>query len=63
MWPFKSKDKHVAKRTFDAARQTRLVASWAAVTRSINTDLKDGIDAVRARVRDLAQNEPMVKKY
>lgn len=63
MWPFKPKDKPVAKRTFDAARQTRLVASWAAVTRSINTDLKDGIDAVRARARDLAQNEPMIKKY
>ncbi len=62
MWPFKPKQLPV-KRSFDAAKQTRLVASWASIVRSINTDLREGIDPVRARARDLAQNEPMVKKY
>lgn len=59
MWPFDKK----SKRSFDAAKQTRLVASWASVVRSVNTDLREGVDAVRARARDLHQNEPMVKKY
>lgn len=61
MWPFSKKLKQ--KRTFDAAKQNRLVASWFSVSKSINSELKEGIDAVRARARDLHQNEPMAKKY
>lgn len=64
MWPFSKKEEvKPKKRSFDAAKNTRLVQSWAAISRSINVDLKEGVDAVRARARDLAQNEPMVKKY
>lgn len=51
------------KRSFDAAKQHRLLASWAAVSRSINVDLKEGVDQVRGRARDLAQNDTAVKKY
>lgn len=60
----KKADVHpIKKRAFDAAKATRLVQSWAAISKSINVDLREGIDAVRARARDLAQNEPMAKKY
>ena len=51
-----------SKRSYEAAKQNRLLASWQAVSRSINADIREGVDAVRGRARDLAQNEPMVKK-
>lgn len=51
------------KRSFDAAKYNRLLASWLAVSRSINDDIEEGVDAIRGRARGLAQNEPMVKKY
>ena len=63
MWPFTKKEVEPQKRSFEAAKVTRLVQSWAAISKSINVDLREGVDAVRARARDLAQNEPMAKKY
>lgn len=60
---FKKEQKKPQKRAFDAAKYNRLVASWLSVASSINEDLKGGIDVIRARARDLAQNEPMAKKY
>lgn len=44
---FKKKEKQASKRSFDAAKMNRLVASWLSVTSSINAELKEGIDAAR----------------
>lgn len=60
---FKKKEKQASKRSFDAAKMNRLVASWLSVTSSINAELKEGIDALRARARDLELNEPMARRY
>lgn len=60
---FKKKQTIAKKRSYDAAKLNRLVASWMAISKSINEDLKEGVDVVRGRARDLVQNEPMAKKY
>lgn len=51
------------KRRFDAAQYTRLTASWAQADRSINTELRADLDALRRRSRDLVKNEPLAQKY
>jgi lambda family phage portal protein len=60
---FKKSAKSTKRRSFDAAKFNRLVSSWLSVSQSINKDLKDGLDNLRIRSRDLAQNEPMAAKY
>lgn len=52
-----------AKRRFDAAQYSRLTHSWAQAERSINTELRADLDALRRRSRDLAKNEPLAAKY
>jgi lambda family phage portal protein len=55
--------RHVAKRRFDAAQYNRLTASFAFAERSINTELRADLDALRRRARDLAKNEPLAARY
>ena len=50
-------------RRFDAAQHNRLTASWVASERSINTELRGDLDALRRRSRDLAKNSPLAKKF
>lgn len=50
-------------RRFDAAQYSRLTHSWAQAERSINTELRADLDALRRRSRDLAKNEPLAQKY
>jgi len=55
--------KQHSKRRFDAAQYNRLTHSWAESDRSINTELRADLDALRRRSRDLAKNEPLAQKY
>tara|TARA_R110000772_G_scaffold23646_1_gene63132 strand:+ start:4308 stop:5762 length:1455 start_codon:yes stop_codon:yes gene_type:complete len=55
--------KKLRKRSFDAAKHTRLLNSWESVQRSINQDLKTDLDSLRSRSRDLVKNDPMAKRY
>jgi len=54
---------HRATRRFDAAVHSRLTQSWVMSERSINTELRGDLDALRRRSRDLAKNSPMGKKF
>lgn len=51
------------RRRFDAAQYNRLTHSWVAAERSINTELRADLDALRRRSRDLAKNSPLAKKF
>ena len=51
------------QRRFDAAQYNRLTHSWIASERSINTELRADLDALRRRSRDLAKNSPLAKKF
>lgn len=55
--------KKAAKRRFDAAQYNRLTSSFAQAERSINTELRADLDALRRRSRDLAKNEPLAQKF
>lgn len=50
-------------RRFDAAIHNRLTHSWIAAERSINTELRGDLDALRRRSRDLSKNSPMGRKF
>jgi lambda family phage portal protein len=52
-----------AKRRFEAAKFNRLTHSFLQAERSINTELRGDLDALRRRARHLAKNEPMARKY
>lgn len=52
-----------AMRRFDGAQYNRLTHSWMEAARSINTELRGDLDALRRRARDLSKNEPMAAKY
>lgn len=51
------------RRSFDAALESRLLASWARADTSVNDNLKMNLGALRARSRDLARNNPYAKKF
>lgn len=51
------------QRRFDAAQYSRLTHTWAASERSINTELRADLDALRRRARDLSRNSPLAKKF
>lgn len=55
--------RRTAARRFEGAAFNRLTASWVAAERSINTELRGDLDALRRRSRDLAKNSPLVKKF
>jgi lambda family phage portal protein len=52
-----------ARRRFEAAQFNRLTYSWMQSAKSINTELRGDLDALRRRSRELSKNEPMAKKF
>lgn len=53
----------IARRRYEAAQHNRLTYSWQQSARSINTELRGDLDALRRRARELSKNEPMAKKF
>lgn len=53
----------ISKRYFNAAKLDRFTASWLATTNSINQELKNDLDRLRARGRDLIKNNEYGKKF
>lgn len=53
----------VQKRKFDAARLDRLASDWQATTVSINQELRGDLDRLRARCRQLVNNNDYARKY
>lgn len=51
------------QRAFHAARLDRLSSDWLATTQSINQELRSDLDRLRARGRDLANNNDYAKKF
>jgi lambda family phage portal protein len=51
------------RRRFDAAAINRFTADWITEQSSIDNELKSDIDRLRARSRDLANNNDYVKKW
>ena len=51
------------RRAFDAATFNRLTAGWQAATAAIDADLRAGLDTVRARSRELAQNNEYAVRF
>jgi hypothetical protein len=50
-------------RRFSAARIDRLSADWLATTQSINQELRADLDRLRARGRDLANNNDYARRF
>ncbi len=50
-------------RGFTAARMDRLTADWLATNRSINEELRSDLDRLRARGRDLVNNNDYARKF
>ena len=50
-------------RGFHAARLDRLTADWLAETRSINEELRSDLDKLRARGRDLGNNNDYARRF
>jgi lambda family phage portal protein len=50
-------------RRFDAAQINRLVAGWQGAANRIDDDLRTDLDRLRARSRDLANNNDYVRKF
>lgn len=56
-------EKKTRLRGFDAAKISRLTASWTTSSQSIDWDLRTALPVLRARSRDLATNNAYAKKY
>ena len=52
-----------ARRAFDAAKRDRLTASWATHGGSMDSDVRMALVPLRARSRDLAQNNAYAKRF
>lgn len=53
----------VQARAFDAARRDRLTASWSTHGSSMDSDVRMGLVPLRARSRDLAQNNAYARRF
>lgn len=53
----------VQVRRFQAARMDRLTADWLATTQSINQELRSDLDRLRARGRELVNNNDYARKF
>ncbi len=53
----------IARRRFDGAAVDRFTAGWLATMDAIDTELRSDLDRLRTRARDLAKNNPVVKRY
>ena len=51
------------RRDFNAAANTRLTGGWNSVNTSANVDLFRGLDTLRARSRDLCQNNDYARRF
>ena len=51
------------KRRYDGARGSRLTADWQAAFSSANFEIRTSLRMLRARVRDLARNDDLVKHF
>lgn len=60
---FRRKPKQPQRRAFDAAALNRLTASWLGAAARIDDELKGDLDRLRARSRDLANNNDYVRKF
>lgn len=52
-----------ARRDFTAAALTRLTGGWASSNTSVNVDLYRGLDTLRARSRDLCNNNTYARRF
>jgi len=62
MWPFKKRS-HKRRRSYDAAKSNRLVSSWVTAPVSADYDIRAGMTVLRARSRDLYQNNDMARQF
>jgi lambda family phage portal protein len=53
----------VYKRQYEAAKVNRLTSSWGTVNTSINHDLKTALKPLRARSRNLVQNNDYARRF
>lgn len=53
----------VKQRGYDAAKSDRLNFSWQTSNKSADADIQSGLDALRSRSRDLANNNEYARKY
>lgn len=60
---FQSLTKPIAQRRFQAARIDRLTSDWLATQTSINQELRSDLDKLRARGRDLMNNNDYARKF
>lgn len=64
MWPFKRKTRpRKQQRGYQGAKTHRLVSSWATAPTSADYDIRTGLSALRARSRELYQNNDTVKQF
>jgi capsid protein len=59
----KSAAKKIQKRRFQAARVDRLSAEWIGTYASINEELRGDLDRLRARARELRNNNDYARKF
>jgi lambda family phage portal protein len=52
-----------ARRAFNAAQVTNLTSSWLTTPAHVNSDLQRGLRALRARSRDLSNNNDYARKF
>lgn len=61
---FKRKQKSITyKRAFEAANTGRLYADWVTGTKSADSDIRWSLKTLRARSRDLCQNNDYARRY
>lgn len=51
------------KRAFEAAQTNRMTSAFAGTYNSYNLDLKQGLSIIRAKSHDLAENQPLARKF
>lgn len=54
---------NIGKRRYDAAKGGRLFADWVLGNPSIDQEIRQDLRMLRARSRDLSQNDPYAKRY
>jgi lambda family phage portal protein len=55
--------KKIKKRKFEASGTGRLLQSWTTKNSSYDYDIRDGVETLRARCRDLAENNEYATRY
>jgi lambda family phage portal protein len=51
------------QRRFEGARMSRLERDWSVVQTSTNSELRSSLRVLRSRSRDLARNDPTIKRF